>query len=46
MELGRGPQYEKDSDELASTLSGGVVKVVLFVLVALFVVSLLVGVLS
>lgn len=46
MELGRGPQYEKDSDELASSLSGGVVKVMLFVLVAVFVVSLLLGVLS
>jgi len=46
MELGRGPQYEKDSDELASSLSGGVVKVVLFVLVGLFIASLLVGVLS
>lgn len=46
MELGRGPQYEKDSDDLASSLSGGVVKFILFVLVAIFVLSLLVGVLS
>ncbi|MGP9684002.1 hypothetical protein [Brachybacterium sp. AOP3-A1-3] len=46
MQLGRGPQYEKDSDDLANSLSGGVVKVVLFVLVAIFVLSLLVGVLS
>ncbi|MFI8778088.1 hypothetical protein ACIGH6_13510 [Brachybacterium paraconglomeratum] len=46
MGLGRGPQYEKDSDEFASSLSHGIVKVGLFVLVAIFVVSLLVGVLS
>lgn len=46
MEVGRGPQYEKDSDDLASSLSGGAVKVVLFVLVAIFVLSLLVGVFS
>ncbi|WP_394217027.1 hypothetical protein [Brachybacterium vulturis] len=46
MELGRGPRYEKDSDDLASSLSHGAVKVGLFVLVAFFVLSLLVGVLS
>jgi len=46
MELGRGPRYEKDSDDLASSLSRGAVKVGLFVLVAIFVLSLLVGVLS
>ncbi|MGO3210833.1 hypothetical protein ACT3SQ_18430 [Brachybacterium sp. AOP42-C2-15] len=46
MELGRGPRYEKDSDDLANSLSGGAVKVGLFVLVTIFVLSLLVGVLS
>lgn len=46
MEMGRGPRYEKDSDDLASSLGRGVVKVGLFVLVAVFVLSLLVGVLS
>lgn len=46
MELGRGPRYEKDSDDLASSLSRGAVKIGLFVLVAIFVLSLLVGVLS
>lgn len=46
MELGRGPRYEKDSDDLASSLSRGAVKIGLFVLVAIFVVSLLIGVFS
>lgn len=46
MELGRGPRCEKDSDDLASSLSAGAVKVGLFLLVAIFVLSLLVGVLS
>lgn len=46
MELGRGPQYEKDSDDLANSLSGGAVKVGLFLLTAIFVLSLLAGVLS
>lgn len=44
MDLGRGPNFEKDSDDLADFLSNGCVKGVLFVLAVIFVGSLLVGV--
>lgn len=46
MELGRGPRFDKDADDLASCLGSGVVKVGLFVLVAIVAVSLLIGVFS
>lgn len=43
MGLGRGPQFEKDSDELAEALSGTLVKVGLFVVLALVVGGVLLG---
>lgn len=46
MQLGRGPQFEKDSDELAEALSGMCVKIGLFVLLALVVGGILIGVIS
>ncbi|WP_270407837.1 hypothetical protein [Brachybacterium paraconglomeratum] len=45
MQLGRGPRFEKDSNDLAGSLSGGGAKLVLFVVLAIFAVSLLIGVL-
>lgn len=46
MQLGRGPQFEKDSDDLAEALSGTCVKIGLFVMLALFVGGVLVGFIS
>lgn len=46
MQLGRGPQFEKDSDELAEALSGTCVKIGLFVLLALVVGGILLGIIS
>lgn len=42
--LGRGPLFEKDSEDLAEALSGTGVKIALFVLLVLFGGSILVGV--
>lgn len=44
MQLGRGPRFEKDSNDLADSLSGCGPKVLLFGVLAIFAVSLLIGV--
>lgn len=44
MALGRGPRFEKDSEDLIEALSGTGVKIGLAVLLVLFGGSLLVGV--
>ncbi|GAA1490968.1 hypothetical protein [Brachybacterium sacelli] len=43
MELGRGPKYEKDSDDLAEALSGTAVKIGLCILLVIVGISILVG---
>ncbi|HLR93145.1 MAG TPA: hypothetical protein VK053_01345 [Jiangellaceae bacterium] len=43
---GRGPQFEKDSDDLAEALSETCVNIGLFVMLALFVGGVLVGFIS
>jgi len=42
--LGRGPLFEKDSEDLAEALSGIGVKIALFVLLVLFGGSIVVGI--
>ncbi|UQN30543.1 hypothetical protein [Brachybacterium kimchii] len=44
MELGRGPRFDKDSNDLADFLAKGGVKIALFIILAVFVGSLLLGV--
>lgn len=44
MQLGRGPRFEKDSNDLADSLSGCGPKILLFGVLAVFGVSLLIGV--
>jgi len=44
MALGRGPLFEKDSEDLAEALSGPGVKIALFVLLVLFGGSIVVGI--
>ncbi|MCG7309695.1 hypothetical protein [Brachybacterium sp. ACRRE] len=44
MELGRGPRFEKDSNDLADFLAKSRVKIGLFVILVVFLGSLLLGV--
>ena len=44
MELGRGPKFEKDSNDLADLLASGCVKAALFVILAIVGAFLLIGI--
>lgn len=44
MELGRGPKFEKDSNDLADLLASGWVKAALFVVLTIVAISLLIGI--